>query len=298
MSNPLEGTNSSAHIIVTETTIGNSNQQEHNAENVSVNSSEQVDCPIKSKRKRTKTSLAWNDFDEIEFPGGIKKAQCKFCKEKLSITGKANPFMTPGGRYSNEKMREVLVTAIMMHELPFNIVDAQEWKLQKRVLSFVKVLAPRRGVDVADVIFKCLKSWGIDEKVFSVSIDNASYNDSCLKTLEENISCDSRLVLDGALFHVRCCAHILNLLVQDGLKEIKDVIYNIRESVKYINHNDSSEFPIANLYLAEVASIKDVIDKASKDENHFMREMVAPMKIKFDKYWGGLKSLDGHYKCS
>ncbi|KAF1870739.1 hypothetical protein Lal_00026506 [Lupinus albus] len=73
MSNPLEGTNSYALIIVTETTTRNSNQQQHNAENASLNLSEQVDCPIKSKRKRTKTSLAWNDFDEIEFSGGIKK---------------------------------------------------------------------------------------------------------------------------------------------------------------------------------------------------------------------------------
>ncbi|KAF1896222.1 hypothetical protein Lal_00027289 [Lupinus albus] len=126
-----------------------------------VNSSEQVDCPIMSKRKRSKTSPTWNDYDEIEFPGGVKKAQCKFCKEKLSIIGKgwstghllrhmetcqqkrmqlathtkkpiipfrpnsANLFMTPGATYFNEKMREALATAIMMHELHFNIVDAQ-----------------------------------------------------------------------------------------------------------------------------------------------------------------------------
>src|ERR1044072_8314840 len=57
------------------------------------------------------------------------------------------------------------------------------WNLQKRVLSFVIVPAPRRGVDVADAIFKCLKACGIENKVFSILVDNAFYNDSCLKTL-------------------------------------------------------------------------------------------------------------------
>ena len=35
-------------------------------------------------------------------------------------------------------------------------------------------------------------------------------------------------------FHLRCCAHILNLIVQDGLKEIDITIQKIRESVKYV----------------------------------------------------------------
>ncbi|CAL9020868.1 unnamed protein product [Prunus brigantina] len=40
--------------------------------------------------------------------------------------------------------------------------------------------------------------------------------------------------MNGKFFHVRCCAHILNLIVQDGLKHIDDSVGEIRESIKYV----------------------------------------------------------------
>jgi hypothetical protein len=36
---------------------------------------------------------------------------------------------------------------------------------------------------------------------------------------------------------MRCCTHILNLIVQNGLKEITDSIQKIRDSVKYFRRS-------------------------------------------------------------
>jgi hypothetical protein len=42
------------------------------------------------------------------------------------------------------------------------------------------------------------------------------------------------MLVGGRLFHVRCCAHITNLLMQSRLAEIKDIIDDVRQGIKYI----------------------------------------------------------------
>jgi len=89
--------------------------------------------------------------------------------------------------------------------------------------SFVHVPLPRRGVDIANAMHKCLKDWGIENKVFTMSVDNTSYNDDCLRILKKNLSRNRKLVCSGKMFQVRCCAHFFNLLVQDGISIIEPI---------------------------------------------------------------------------
>ena len=39
--------------------------------------------------------------------------------------------------------------------------------------------------------------------------------------------------------HVRCCAHILNLIVMEGLKEVNTSILKVRNAVKYAKSSPS-----------------------------------------------------------
>ncbi|GKA98783.1 zinc finger BED domain-containing protein RICESLEEPER 2-like protein [Tanacetum coccineum] len=57
------------------------------------------------------------------------------------------------------------------------------WRLQKRVLSFIHLPPPHRGTDIADNLYKCFKDWNIENKVFTISVDNASNNDKAIKNL-------------------------------------------------------------------------------------------------------------------
>ncbi|XP_057760243.1 zinc finger BED domain-containing protein RICESLEEPER 2-like [Arachis stenosperma] len=159
----------------------------------------------------------------------VYEAEKKKLKESLKYVSKIS-LTTDLWKSQNQKIEYMIITG--------HYVDTN-WILQKRVLSFVHVPPPRRRVDIADAIFKCLIEWGIESKIYSIPVDNASYNDSCLRTLKDMISRHRKLLCGGKLFHVRCCAHILNLLVQDGLGEIAGTIENIRESVKFINQSEA-----------------------------------------------------------
>ncbi|RYR58627.1 hypothetical protein Ahy_A05g024486 isoform C [Arachis hypogaea] len=45
--------------------------------------------------------------------------------------------------------------------------------------------------------------------------------------------------LKGEHLHVRCCAHILNLVVNDGLKEMHESISKIRNAIRYVRASPS-----------------------------------------------------------
>ncbi|CAN7127878.1 unnamed protein product [Brassica rapa subsp. narinosa] len=110
----------------------------------------------------------------------------------------------------------------------------RNWDMQKRIISF-KPVTDHKGETIAEQLSQCLVDWGI-EKVFTVTVDNAKANDRALRIFTE--SCrelgPDALVKGGALLHMRCCAHILNLIVKDGLSEVKESVMGIRNAVKYV----------------------------------------------------------------
>jgi hypothetical protein len=46
---------------------------------------------------------------------------------------------------------------------------------------------------------------------------------------------NKEVVCHHEFIHVRCSAHILNIIVHEGLKDVDDSIIKIRKMVKYIN---------------------------------------------------------------
>ncbi|TYI60904.1 hypothetical protein E1A91_D10G136600v1 [Gossypium mustelinum] len=110
----------------------------------------------------------------------------------------------------------------------------KDWKLQKRIIRSIALFPPYDGLNIADELVLCLSQWDIDKKFFSITLDNASYNDVMVSCLKNRFRANRAILCYGALFQVRCCAHILNLIVKAGLELADDVVCKIRNGIKYI----------------------------------------------------------------
>lgn len=113
----------------------------------------------------------------------------------------------------------------------------RDWKLSSRILCFHHVPSPHSATALCDVIHGQLKDWGIEKNLFSITMDNAINMDNMQQQLCYRLN--NSLVCGGQFFHIRCCAHILNLIVQAGLKFISTAVGNVRESVKYVKGSEA-----------------------------------------------------------
>ncbi|KAB2611168.1 hypothetical protein D8674_019200 [Pyrus ussuriensis x Pyrus communis] len=324
-------------------------QPDHGSENTEDTNT----SPVKKKArviklsKRTLRSPVWKTFNKLTtvFEDGKSRAQCKDCK-KLVIddshhgTGNMNrhlktcPGQTSGvlalfayispdiklpcrntikacvlRMFKNEKQRlhnllasvegRICLTSDLWTSqctdgylaLTAHFVD-KDWKLHKRILSFCHMPPPHNGV-------------ALSEKINALVTD--------------------LLVMNGDFFHVRCCAHVLNLIVQDGLKEIDSSVVKIRECIKYIKGSEArklkfcecvrqvgildkwdkimkiskflgyfyevtclfsgTKYPTSNLFFPKVFVIQLQIKAAMNDSESFMKKMGTYMYMKFEKYW-------------
>lgn len=113
-----------------------------------------------------------------------------------------------------------------------------DWRLDNKILEFCEMKSPHTGDLIATKIFESLKEWGLEKKIFSITLDNATNNNSMVRILAGKLQMTSGsgggLLCDGKYIHVRCCAHILNLIVKNGLELANSLLHNIRESVRYV----------------------------------------------------------------
>nr|GME05488.1 zinc finger BED domain-containing protein RICESLEEPER 2-like [Ipomoea batatas] len=172
----------------------------------------------------------------------------------------------------------------------------ENWKLNSKILCFVEICPPHLGVELAAKVFGILKEWGIEKKIFSLTLDNTSNFDGMRDILKEQLSLHDSLLCDGEFFHIRCSAHILNTIVQDGLEVVNLALQKIRESVEYVKCFESrvKKFEECVSAVGNIdTSIGFKLDIPTCWKSSYL---MLDSAIKYKKAFGSLELIDRNYK--
>ncbi|CAN1355230.1 Putative AC transposase [Linum perenne] len=108
----------------------------------------------------------------------------------------------------------------------------KDWKLCKKIIGFMQITSHTR-VDIGETLATCLEEWGI-KNIMCIATDNASANDTAIIHMRHKLKLWGSDFLDSKYLHIRCLAHVVNLVVNDGLRESSISIERVREAVKWV----------------------------------------------------------------
>ena len=102
------------------------------------------------------------------------------------------------------------------------------------MLNFAFIAPSHNGVSLYEKMHTMIQEWGIETKLFSITLDNTSSNNNFVELLKDQLNIKKVFVSFSEFFYLCCCAHILNLIVQDNLKEINGALQKVCDCVKYV----------------------------------------------------------------
>ena len=109
-----------------------------------------------------------------------------------------------------------------------------DWQLEKRILGLRLIDVSHNAENIAERITSVIADYGLTDKIFAVTLDNAAGNTRAINQLNPVLS-----GYVGSLFlHQRCACHIINLIVKAGLEVFKPMLGAFRSAISFLNSSN------------------------------------------------------------
>ncbi|XP_066358323.1 zinc finger BED domain-containing protein RICESLEEPER 1-like [Miscanthus floridulus] len=136
-----------------------------------------------------------------------------------------------------------------------------DWELQKKVIGLRLIEVKHTGENIVEKVACVIEEFGLLDKVFSVTLDNASSNAKAMETLTPMFAgylgsepaptpSDPNMV-KYHLVHQRCACHIINLIVKSGLKRFKPYTEDFRTAINFLNASNQRIALFENFCIAK-----------------------------------------------
>ena len=135
--------------------------------------------------------------------------------------------------------------------------------------------------------------------MFCATVDNATANSSALRRFQAEFSSQSpdALVLDGEFMHLRCSAHIINLIVKDGMADADENVTAVRNAIVYVrasgNRLTSFEQKVDSGRLTRGSLPLDVTTRWNS--TYLMLNTALKFRVAFDKMEAEDKLYNDHF---
>ncbi|KAG6401031.1 hypothetical protein SASPL_137876 [Salvia splendens] len=197
------------------------------------------------KRKHVVRSDIWKEFDRV-IEDSIQKGKCKRCKKLIAADPKNNG---------------TSAMMIILDEQPFRCVEHEGFRL-----FCCDMLLNFKIPSKYTIRSKCVKMFLKERELLKVVFSGPGM---AIKEMKSTFNARGMLVANGQYFHQRCVAHVLNLVVEDNMKQIDMVVVRVREAVKWIKGSWSKAFKdivnVALLYEPAMKRFSNVTPQFGRD---------------------------------
>ncbi|CAN6166835.1 unnamed protein product [Urochloa humidicola] len=144
--------------------------------------------------------------------------------------------------------------------------------------------------ELSRTILRAIEEWGLDDKVFSIILDDAFIDDSVASNVKTGLQKRNKVAAKQSLFVARYATHVLDEVIQVGLDELDTVLEKSTKCSRYkmnptpsLAHYPNCRYAPSVDHWIKAQKICDYLQEFHRDKD-LMQKFPSPDNL-FDKVW-------------